>query len=176
MLMSTGAEMPSGRVIHLPAAFPITMLSESRSRHIAMAAHVADEAAAGFDMPVNALHDSGRVRHPVQRRISEDRIEALGQIQVLFVHVARVDPELGSGLDHDQGSVDSDDPGPEPLDLVSQDAIATAEVEDRLSWLRVEQSDERASQIRNEARMMRVVFSIPVLLTLRRHPQVLSFA
>jgi hypothetical protein len=45
-----------------------------------------------------------------------------------------------------------------------------------LTKLRVEQPDERASQIGKEARMTRVLLGVPVLLAVLAISQVLSFA
>jgi len=132
-------------------------------RGIVVAAHLGDKAPVRLERaPHPRQHRLGRV-HPVQGGVGKYRVELLLEGEALARHDARVDAAGPRRRNHVGRGVDRDHLGPGGDDLLGQDAVAAAEIEDALARLGIEQFEHRRAEGRHEIRRRRVAPGLPVL-------------
>jgi hypothetical protein len=131
--------------------------------HVAGAAHLADEAAAGPEHAPDAVDDRVRVQHPVQGGVGEDRVELALEGELLAVTELGVQAACAGAFDLLGAAVETEDPAAPRGDPFAQRAVAAAEIQYALARPRVEQGEQRLAQVGDEARVALVSLGIPAL-------------
>jgi hypothetical protein len=112
-------------------------------RDAALAAELADEAAARPERAVDPGDDVVGPLHPVERRVAEDGVELVLEAERLPVHDVSVEALGAGGRDLGWAPVHSHDPAAQGHELLREDPVPTAEVEDALPRPGRQQVDDR---------------------------------
>ena len=132
--------------------------------HVAVRAHLGDEAPAGSERAGHAGDDVWRrLLHPVQRGVGEDGVGLAfdGEGAPVGVLEGERGVERPRALDHRGIAVDADHVGAAGGDGGGQRARAAAEIDDALAGLRREQIDHVGGEGRDEAERAVVEPGVP---------------
>jgi hypothetical protein len=147
--------------------------SGTDSRHTAVTAEFADESSVRSQRTVDTVEDRCQIRDPVEDRVREHRVELAGKRERLRIdqtHIEAAGPrrrqQVGRGVnpDHDAAL---------RRELFGQHAVATPKVENAFAGLRLQQVENRPSQIGHKSCVRRVVGGVPLLSGHIAHDQVL---
>ena len=106
----------------------------------------------------------------MQGRVAENGVELRLEGEGLAVHDPRVEA-AGAGGSHLLGArVGAHHVAAEGAELLGQDAVSAAEVQDPLAGPRVEQRHHRHAEVGDEARVPGVELRVPRLASQRRIP------
>src|SRR5262245_52071469 len=123
----------------------------SDRRDIAMPAKLADEAAARAKRTGDAGDDQFRLSHPVERGVGEHCIELGDKVERMPVNLAHGEPLHARDSEQFLAQIDAKNIGAERPDLRRERAVATAEIEDALSGLRLKHTEDSAGKLLHEA-------------------------
>ncbi len=136
---------------------------------VAVASHFGDETAVGAEGAADGGECGGLVGggDPVEGCVGEDGVEpgfvgeALGGVEVDLE--AADDAASTGGGDHGGGDVDSGEDGAGGGELLGEGSVTTAEIEDALAGLRVEEGDDSGGEVGDEASVGGVGVCVPDL-------------
>ncbi len=136
-----------------------------------MAAHLGDEAAARLQRPAYPGEHRLLIAHPMERGVREHGIEFAAEGQLLAVHDPGIDPARPGRSDHVRSGIDCDHRGAGRDDLLGQDAVAAAQIEDVLTSGWREQFEDGSAEGRHEMRGLGITLGRPALPRDVRHHQ-----
>jgi DNA-binding transcriptional LysR family regulator len=146
--------------------------SGTNSRHTAVTAEFADESSVRSQRAVDTVEYRCQIRDPVKDRVREHRVERANKRERLRIdqtHIEAAGPrrrqQAGRGVNPDH------DAAPRRK-VFGQRAVATPEVENAFAGLRLQQVDNRLSQIGHKSCVRRVVGGVPLLGGHIAHDQV----